>query len=476
MIPSLVVVFAAAVLLEPSARRVIPWVVAAALAAAIVGAAAPLVRDASLIGHPTVMGAFADNESAYRALLSCSAGLAALVMAGVAIINVGTVRRTSAPMRPALWASISVAAVWATAALTAAVDYGYGEGTLASGPMTAVTLAALIAIPALVVFRLVSSSWARSELATLVIDLESEDTALQPAIAKALEDPALQVLTSPDGLMLVDDGDHEVSPDALAPGRAITRIQSGSRLIGGLVHDSALQADPARLEAVAAAAGMALEVGRLNEQVVAQLDQVDASRARILDASDTARRRVERDLHDGAQQRLVALGLRLQRARRLASSQDQADLAKLLEEATTEVRDTIEEIRMVARGGQPALLAERGLATAVDALAERAPVPVQIDITSGRLPPGAESTAYFVIAEGLTNVAKHAMASNARVSITRRDGTACIAIRDDGKGGAEIAPGSGLEGLNDRVAATGGTFTVSSGPRGTTLEATIPCD
>ena len=122
------------------------------------------------------------------------------------------------------------------------------------------------------------------------------------------------------------------------------------------------------------------------------------------------------------------------------------------------------------------MLAERGLATAVDALAERAPVPVRIDISAEQLPASAERTAYYVIAEGLTNVAKHAMATNAQVSITRRNGVACVTIRDDGRGGAEIAAGSGLEGLNDRVAATGGTLKISSGPGGTTLEATIPCE
>ena len=220
---------------------------------------------------------------------------------------------------------------------------------------------------------------------------------------------------------------------------------------------------------------MALEVSRLNQQVVAQLDEVDASRARILQASDTARRQVERDLHDGAQQRLVALGLRLQRARRLASSEDRDELATLLETATKEVRDTLEEIRAVSRGGQPSLLAERGLATAVDALAELAPIPVRIEITAEQLPAGVERTAYYVIAEGLTNVAKHAVATNVQVSITSRNGVTRVTIRDDGKGGAEIAAGAGLEGLNDRVAATGGTFNISSGPGGTTLEATIPC-
>ena len=474
-IPSLVLVFAVALLIGPKADRRKLWVLAGAVAAAFIGALAPLVRDSLLIGHPTVVGAFTNDETVYRVLLTSSAGFTFLAMGGVAAVNIGRIGRVGRKMRPALWFASSIAAVWAIAALGTAFDYSTGDGTLANGPFKAVTWSALAVVPALVILRLVISSWDRPELATLVIDLESEDADLQRAIARALEDPTLQVLTSPDGELLLNEAGEEVSTDQIPDDRALTRIQSGPRLVGGLIHTSALQRDPVRLKAVAAAAGMALEVSRLNLRVIAQLDEVGASRARILQASDTSRRRVERDLHDGAQQRLVALGLRLQRARRMASSEERDELVALLEDATREVRDTIEEIRAVSRGGQPALLAERGLTTAVDALAERAPVPVIIDITAKQLPASVERTAYYVIAEGLTNVAKHAMATNAQVSITQRNGVVCVTIRDDGKGGAEITAGSGLEGLNDRVAATGGAFNISSGPGGTTLEATIPC-
>ncbi|MGI9599258.1 MAG: sensor histidine kinase, partial [Acidimicrobiales bacterium] len=220
---------------------------------------------------------------------------------------------------------------------------------------------------------------------------------------------------------------------------------------------------------------MSFRVGQRNNRIADRLCGVDASRARLLSASDSARRQIERDLHDGAQQRLVAHGLRLQRARRLAASGERDELMALLDDATREVRETINDIRAVSRGAQPALLAERGLAPAVDALAERAPVPVKLDIATTDLSAKAERAAYYVIAEGLTNMAKHASATKAQVSITRDHGDAHVTIHDDGRGGAEISPGSGLEGLNDRIAATGGTFNVTSGPGGTTLEATIPC-
>ncbi|MGI9599260.1 MAG: sensor histidine kinase [Acidimicrobiales bacterium] len=475
VLPSLLVVVAVALLLDTRAGRPPRWVAAAAVAAAVLGALAPFVGDSLRIGHPAVVGALTDNAGLYRLLLASSAGLTVVAMTGVAVVNAGRFGLTGGWSKPALWITTSIAAVWSLAALGAAVDYGLGDGTLASGPFEAVTLAAAAAIPAAVLFRLVVSRWERPELAALVIDLEGEGVDLQPAVAKALDDPTLQVLTSPDGDHLLNDSGDQVSSDDIGDGRALTRIQSGPHLVGGLVHNAGLQRDPERLEAVAAAAGMAMELSQLNERVVAQLDEVNASRARILQASDIARRQVERDLHDGAQQRMVAHGLDLQRACRLAGARGQDDLASLLHEATQHVRETIEEIRAVSRGRQPSLLAERGLATAVDALAERASVPVHIEISARQLPEDVERAAYYIIAEGLTNMAKHAEASSAQVSITSNDGDALVMICDDGRGGARMSPGSGLEGLKDRVAATGGAFDISSGSEGTTLTAKIPC-
>lgn len=474
--PSLLVLSAVVLLTGQEAGRSGRWLRVVALVAGVVGAVAPFFRDSSLIGHPRVVGTLTDHESVYRVLLTSSAGLTALAIGGVAVVNIGQLGRLTGQVRQGLWLAISVATVLAVAALGAAIDFGTGDGGLASGPFKAITWSAYALVPAAVVFGLIVSRWGRAELAELVIDLESEGADLQPAISKALEDPSLQVLVSPDGSMLLNETGEEVSPDDLLKGRALTRIRSGPRLVGGLVHTSALQRDPDRLEAVAAAAGMAVELKQLNQRVMTQLAEVDASRARILQASDTARRQIERDLHDGAQQRLVALGLRLQRARRQATSGGRDQLAGLLEGATRDVRDTIEEIRAVSRGRQPALLAERGLATAVDALAERAPVPVRIDIAAEELPASAEQAAYYIVAEGLTNMAKHARATRAEVLITRTRSDACITIRDNGRGGAKITTGSGLEGLNDRVAATGGTFRISTGPSGTSLEATIPCE
>lgn len=342
-------------------------------------------------------------------------------------------------------------------------------------PLGAITLSALAAVPAMVIFRQVTASRSRQEHVPLVIDLQNGDADLEPALALALDDPSLQLLTSPDGESLVDGAGRTIAADDPGDGLVLTPIHAAGKLIGGLIHSPRLRRKPDRLEAVAIATGSVLRSTQRDLDVVTQLDDVDASRARILLASDTARCRVQRQLHDGAQQRLVAHGLCLQRARRMARSVDHDEMVALLDDATRDVRKTIDEIRAVTHGAQPALLAERGLGPAIDALAEQAPVPVHVDIARKPLPANAERTAYYVIAEGLTNMAKHAAARTAHVSITSNAEEACVTVRDDGQGGAEISQGSGLEGLSDRIAASGGTFTLSSGPEGTTLRATIPC-
>jgi signal transduction histidine kinase len=221
---------------------------------------------------------------------------------------------------------------------------------------------------------------------------------------------------------------------------------------------------------------MALEHSRLQAEVRAQLEQVRASRARIVEASDDARRRLERDLHDGAQQRLVTLSLALAMARNRAGDSD-PHLESLLESAAKEAREAIAELRELARGIHPAVLTETGLSGAIQALAERSPVPTTITtLPPGRFPAPIEATAYFVVSEALANVAKHAAATNAEVSVRELTGRVVVAVSDNGIGGALPDAGSGLRGLADRVAAVGGSWRIDSPPgRGTRLEAEIPC-
>ena len=218
-----------------------------------------------------------------------------------------------------------------------------------------------------------------------------------------------------------------------------------------------------------------LEVERLQAQLRAQLVEVRASRARIVEAGDAERRRLERDLHDGAQQRLLGVRLALRTARmRLADgSTDSVD--ELLAEADAEVMDALAELRDLAHGIQPAVLTEEGIGPALAALARRTPVPVQLEVSAGRLPPAVEATAYFVAAESLANIVKHADASWARVSVVTGEGRVLVAVDDDGRGGAD-PDGAGLRGLRDRVEAVDGRFRVESpAGGGTHVSASISC-
>jgi PAS domain S-box-containing protein len=217
------------------------------------------------------------------------------------------------------------------------------------------------------------------------------------------------------------------------------------------------------------------EALRNREIEQARTEEMRASRARIVAAADNARRRIERDLHDGAQQRLVALALEVRLARSRVAKEP-ADAVPLMDRIADELSEASAELRELARGIHPAVLTERGLAPAITALADRAPVDVDIlELPEDRFPPAAEATAYFTVAEALTNVAKYANASHATVRLAQENGGLAIEVRDDGKGGAVATPGSGLAGLADRVGALDGSLEVDSPPgQGTLLRAVLP--
>jgi signal transduction histidine kinase len=220
---------------------------------------------------------------------------------------------------------------------------------------------------------------------------------------------------------------------------------------------------------------LAAENEQLTEQLRAKVEELRASRARIVEAGYAERRRVERDLHDGAQQRLVALTMSLRLARSRLEA-DPAGAGQLLDEALEELAEATSELRELARGIHPAVLSDRGLAAALEGLADRSPVPVEVLRTpSQRLEGSVESAAYFVVAEALTNVARYARADASTVSVSRRDGWVEVEIRDDGVGGADPDQGTGLRGLADRVAALDGRLEVNSPwGKGTVVRARIP--
>ena len=257
--------------------------------------------------------------------------------------------------------------------------------------------------------------------------------------------------------------------------RAVTRVEREGRAVGAIVHDRALCDDPDLVGSVAAAAGLSIENERLQAQLRARVEELRASRARIVEAGTAERRRLERNLHDGAQQRLVALSLTMRLAQgKLRKDPDTAE--QLLTGAQEELSRALEELRELARGIHPAVLSDRGLEPALEALAGRSPVPVQLDGTPReRLPPAVEAAAYFVVAEALTNVVKYANASQARVQVSRLNGHAVVEVADDGVGGADPDRGSGLRGLADRISALDGTLELRSPEgAGTLLRAEIP--
>jgi signal transduction histidine kinase len=260
----------------------------------------------------------------------------------------------------------------------------------------------------------------------------------------------------------------------VASERSSATVESDGTELAALVYDASLDDDPELIDAVRSAAGMALENERLQAQAQSRLAEVQASRERIVAASDAERRRLERNLHDGAQQRLVALSLQL----RLLEGHvgDDPSAQELVATATSELAQSLAELRELARGIHPAVL-DHGLAAALDSLAARSPVPTSVVYeANGPLPEPVELAAYFVASEALANVAKYAQATAASVRVSHTPTNAVIEIADDGVGGADESRGSGLRGLADRVEALDGRLSVVSPPgAGTTVIAELPC-
>ena len=340
-------------------------------------------------------------------------------------------------------------------------------------------ICAFIALPIALMLGLVRTRLARATVSDLVVQLErTPPHGLQAALAKGLDDPTLEVaFWLPERRAFVDDlGRPIVLPDEGGP-RAVTRLEHDGEPIAALIHDSSLREEPKLVEAVAAAARLALENARLGAEVQAQLTTVKESRARIVAAADEERRRIERDIHDGAQQRLVALALELRSAQRKLGEDTDPELEQLLDTAVEELQVALDELRELARGVHPAILTEEGLGPALESLVSRSPIPATLEaMPAERYSPEVEAAAYFVACEALTNVAKHSGASKATIAATRTNGKLTVEVTDDGVGGAAFPDGHGLRGLMDRVEALGGRLWVD-GPNGngTRLVAEIPC-
>jgi signal transduction histidine kinase len=337
----------------------------------------------------------------------------------------------------------------------------------------------MAAIPLTVVFGLSGARARRSRVGDLVVELGRihSSEGLRPALARTLGDPGLEVgfWSAEQGRYLTVDG-LALEPPTDDPRKAATFLESQGHPLAVIVHDAALLDDPRLIDASGVAARLAVENERLHAEVRAQLEAVRASRARIVEAGDAERRRVERNLHDGAQQRLITLTLQLRMLSDALGSGLDARQQELLERARQEASAAHAELRELAQGVHPSVLSDDGLAAALEYLVERAPLPVRLTAPHERYPTSVESTAYFVAAEALTNVLKHARASGASISVTNGEGELVVEVTDDGHGGAD-PEGSGLRGIADRVAALDGSFKVDSSPEGgTRVRAGIPCE
>jgi signal transduction histidine kinase len=321
---------------------------------------------------------------------------------------------------------------------------------------------------------LLVAPWQQTAVADLVVELgEVRSDTLRGELSRALGDPSLEIgYWLPDRAVFVDaEGRVLALPDA-GSGRSVTTVEREGQPVAALVHDPAVLEDPGLLEAVASAAQLAASNARLRAEVQARVVELEVSRRRILMARDEERRRLEHRLREGAERRLGELADTLRRGRRFASGERTRDQ---MAHAEDQLARTLEELRRLAHGLHPRVLSEHGLAGALAVLAKDLSLPVEIKISDDQLPERVAVAVYFVCAEALTNVAKHAAAAHIAVAVTSSDGRVRVEIADDGIGGADPAHGSGLRGLADRVETFGGTLLVeSTSGHGTRLAAEIP--
>jgi signal transduction histidine kinase len=343
-----------------------------------------------------------------------------------------------------------------------------------SGALLVLNEVALCVLAGGLLAGLLVAPWQRAVVADLVVELgEARSGTVRGQLSRALGDPSLEIgYWLPDRAGFVNAEGHVLAlPDA-GSGRSVTLVEREGQPVAVLVHDPAVLEDPGLREAVTAAAQLAAANARLRAEVQARVQELATSTRRILAAGDEERRRLERRLHKGAEAQLGKLAATLRRSRRSAAGQQTREQIAHAEE---QLGRTLEELRRLAHGLHPRVLAEHGLAGALAALAKDFPLPVDLKVASTQLPQRVAAVAYFVCAEALTNTAKHAAAARATVAVTASEDRLRVEIADDGVGGADPARGSGLRGLADRVETLGGTLRVESAAgRGTRLAADIP--
>jgi signal transduction histidine kinase len=416
------------------------------------------------------------NDRVAEAILQGQRSVGVVLSVFTVALLVRRWRRASAPERragaPVLWAGSAMFAVLAFSVANDIFDHPLGEG-----PAWARELV-FASIPLAVLAVLLQRRLARGAVAGLVVELEGVAAVdLREALARALGDPSLELAYwVPAGARYVDAGGQPVELPEPESERAATLLERDGEPMAALIHDPALAENEELVQSVCAAAALTLENARLQAELRARLAELQASRARLVSATESERRRIERDLHDGTQQRLVSIAMALGLAESKLAA-DRPAVEPVLREARDALAVALAELRELTQGIRPAILVERGLAAALDDLSRRAALPVRLHVdVPGRLPEQVESAGYFVASEALANAAKHSHASEVRLAASREGPLLVLEVADDGIGGASTSGGSGLRGLADRVEALGGRLTVSSPPgRGTTLRAEIPC-
>jgi signal transduction histidine kinase len=358
----------------------------------------------------------------------------------------------------------------------AGTESGY-FGPFAIGPGLGVILC-LLAVPMAVLTIAVVDGVSlvlRGIARTLLVSTLPAGAPVRETLAQSLGDRSLAIAYwLPDREVFVDERGHQVPLPDSGSDRAWTAVDFEGRRVAAIIHDASLEASAELVQAAAAAASLALDNERLKADLRSRVEELRASRVRLVEASNAARRKMERDLHDGAQQQLVSMAVELRLLRNRLGENPEA--TELVERIDAKLAAALDELRELARGIHPGILTDRGLAPALDSLAARAPLPVACEIDLPWRPPASvEAVGYFVVAEALTNVLKYAQASQATLR-ARYDGEdLLVELEDDGIGGADEKKGTGIVGLRDRVGALDGTIKVVS-PRGggTLVQARIP--
>jgi signal transduction histidine kinase len=458
---------------------------------AIVGALTLTIHRAllvhAIIGYPTgrVLGrinvALAIAAYAYAVVVPLARDDVATILIAMALLatTTWTYYRSNGPQRQARRVAVAAAGVLATPLLAGSVGRLTGSGPDVEQAVHWIYPAAVALLAIVLAIDLSRARWAEAEVTRLVVDLGDPPMAgIRGRVAEALADPSLELaywLRDSGGY--VDELGRPIQVPAAGSGRAVTVLEQEGERVGALIHDPAVFDDPKLLQAVAAVVQMALGNVRLQADVRRYLDDVEASRRRLLETSDAQSRRLELRLRQGVGLQLSDLREVLEHTHAAEAASGAVAVRVGLADALGELEEAQHDLERLASGVRPAVLAELGVGAALTAMAERSGVPVRLSVPPGRLPERVETAIYFICTEAVANVQKHAQASVVDMEARIEGGAVVVVVADDGVGGADPSGGSGLEGLRDRIERLGGRFDIDSPRgRGTRIVAAIPID